>query len=81
MRPPIANRNNGDRIRCLTVDFVSIVGTHVTFSGMADVNGSLEPYTLSADDLDPGTDLIQFDALTRDYQGPVTTGNVKVRPD
>ena len=77
----IANRNNGDQIRCLTVDFVSIVGTHVTFSGMADVNGSLEPYTLSADDLDPGTDLIQFDALTRDYQGPVTTGNVKVRPD
>ena len=77
----IANRNNGDMIRCVTVDFVSIAGTHVTFSGTADVNGTLEPYTINADDLDPGTDLFQFDGLTRDYEGPVTTGNIKVRPD
>lgn len=77
----LVNRNNGDQISCLTVDLVTIVGTHVTFSGMADVNGSVEPYTIDADDLDPGTDLFQFQSLTRDYQGPVTHGNVKVRPD
>ena len=77
----IANRNNGDQIRCVTVDFVAVVGTHVTFSGTADVNGTLEPYTIDADDLSPGTDLFQFDSLTRDYEGPVTTGNINVRPD
>jgi hypothetical protein len=77
----IANRNNGDRIRCLTVNFVVVVGTHVTFSGLADVNGLLEQYTIEADDLDPGTDLFSFDSLTRDYSGPVTTGNINVRPD
>ena len=77
----IVNRNNGDQIRCLTVDFVSIVGTHVTFSGMADVNGLVMGYTIDADDLDPGNDLFRFDSLLRDYNGVVTTGNVKVRPD
>ena len=77
----IANRNNGDQIRCVRVDFVAVVGTHVTFSGTADVNGTLEPYTIDADDLSPGTDLFQFDSLTRDYEGPVTTGNINVRPD
>jgi hypothetical protein len=76
----IVNRNNGDQISCLTVDFVSVVGTHVTFSGMADVNGSMVSYTIDADDLDPGTDLFRFDSLLRDYQGPVTHGNIKVRP-
>jgi hypothetical protein len=76
----IVNRNNGDQISCLTVDFVSVVGTHVTFSGMADVNGSVVSYTIDADDLDPGTDLFRFDSLLRDYQGPVTHGNIKVRP-
>ena len=53
----IANRNNGDQIRCVTVDFVSVVGTHVTFSGTADVNGTVQPYTI-ADDLDPGTESV-----------------------
>jgi hypothetical protein len=77
----IANRNNGDQIRCLTVDLVTIVGPRVTFSGMADVNGSPEQYTIQADDLDPGTDLFSFDSMTKDYNGPVTTGNIKVRPD
>ena len=69
----IVNRNNGDQISCLTVDFVSIVGTHVMFSGMADVNGSVESYTIDADDLDPGTDLFQFQSLTREYQGPASS--------
>jgi hypothetical protein len=76
----IANRNNGDRIQCLTVDLVSVVGRSVTFSGTADVNGSLMSYTIEAHDLDPGTDLFSFDSLMRDYSGPVTNGNIKVRP-
>jgi hypothetical protein len=76
----IANRNNGDLIRCLTVDLVAVIGTHVTFSGMAEVNGSMEAYTIDADDLDPGTDLFSFDSTTRDYNGPLTNGNINVRP-
>lgn len=77
----VVSRSTGDQIRCLTVDFVNVVGPHVTFSGMADVNGVVEPYTIEADDLSPGTDLFRFDSLTRDYEGPVTRGNVNVRPD
>jgi hypothetical protein len=76
----VANRNTGDLIRCVTVDFVSVVGTHVTFSGIADVNGSLESYTIDADDLSPGTDLFRFDGLTRNFSGPLTNGNIVVRP-
>jgi hypothetical protein len=41
----------------------------------------VEPYTIEADDLSPGTDLFRFDSLTRDYEGPVTQGNINVRPD
>jgi hypothetical protein len=77
----IANRNNGDRIRCVTVDLVSVVGTQVTFSGTADVNGQLVSYTIQADDLDPGNDLFRFESVLRNYNGVVTTGNVNVRPD
>ena len=77
----IANRNNGDQIRCLTVDFVSVVGTQVTFSGTADVNGMLVSYTIQADDLDPGNDLFRFESVLRNYNGVVTTGNIKVRAD
>ncbi len=77
----ITNRNNGDLIRCVTVDFVSIVGTQVTYSGTADVNGMLVSYTIQADDLDPGNDLFRFESVLRNYNGVVTTGNVNVRPD
>src|SRR5215207_7939576 len=34
----VVSRSTGDQISCLTVDFVTVVGTHVTFTGQADVN-------------------------------------------
>jgi hypothetical protein len=77
----IIDHNAGVRVKILDVTTFSIVGTHATFTGTAEVNGVVEKYRIDVDDLgEPGTGLDSFKIVTDSYGagGTLSGGNIQV---
>lgn len=77
----IIDHNAGIRVKILDVKTFSIVGTHATFTGTAEVNGVVEKYQIDVDDLgEPGTGLDSFKVVTDSYGsgGTLSGGNIQV---
>jgi hypothetical protein len=77
----IIDHNAGVRVKILDVSTFSIVGTHATFTGTAEVNGVVEKYRIDVDDLgEPGTGLDSFKVVTDSYGagGTLSGGNIQV---
>ena len=70
------------KIRCLTVSSLVVVGTHGTFSGAATVNGVTTTFTIDVDDLgEPGVGHDRFAITTGtgySRSGILTSGNIQV---
>jgi hypothetical protein len=69
-------------IRCLTVDQLSVTGTHATFSGMASVSGATTSYRIDVDDIgEPGRLVDHFSITTGSSfvaTGPLLGGNIQI---
>jgi hypothetical protein len=77
----IIDHNAGIKVKILDVTTFSIVGTHATFTGTAEVNGVVEKYRIDVDDLgEPGTGLDTFKVVTDSYGsgGTLSGGNIQV---
>jgi hypothetical protein len=67
-------------VRCLTVDSLVVTGTHATFSGTAEVNGSPTQYRIDVDDLgEPGiSDTFAITAGSFTAAGTLAGGNIQI---
>jgi hypothetical protein len=69
-------------VRCLTVNQLSVVGTHASFSGQAVVNGTQTTYRIEVDDNgEPGRLVDTFTIVTGTgftAGGPLMGGNIQI---
>lgn len=81
-RCTVVDRLAGTMVKCLDVTTFAQIGTHVTFSGNATVNGVQTRYTIDVDDLaEPGHDADTFKIVTAGgyaAAGVLSQGNIQV---
>ncbi len=69
-------------VRCLTVDQLSVSGTHASFSGQASVNGATTSYRIDVDDLGEPGRLVDRFAITTGTgffaAGQLLGGNIQI---
>ena len=71
-----------NRVDCLSVTSLVVVGTHATFTGTARHNGVMTSFTIDVDDLgEPGTGTDRFAITTGtgfSRSGVLSSGNIQI---